>query len=466
MEIKMNEQIKVTINGNVVVANAGTTLSDILGIEKPCGGRGTCGKCKVKVNGRAELACRYTVNSDIEVYTYEMSEIVSETGTAESGVFTENLCLALDIGTTTLALALVSLDEKRVVKVVTATNPQRIFGADVITRIDYCQKNSVRELHDTLINEINRMIAELDVNVDTMYVSANVTMLHTFFGIDCTSIGIAPYIPAFLEGKKEAGEAIGIKFVKSVVSLPSISSFVGADIVSGLHLIGLPDAGKYNLLIDLGTNAEVVLYSNKSGVATAAAAGPCFEGANISCGMSATKGAIYAFELNYGHAEYRTVSDEKPMGICGTGLIDMISELVKNGIIDETGYMDGDYMIPENIYLSCDDVRQYQLAKSAVYSAILSLMKTEGIDFDDISKMYISGGFSAKINIANATNSGLLPKELAYKTIALNNSSLQGAVKYACDGGDIDRFANMIKYVDLSSSPYFSELFMENMMFE
>ena len=461
----MNEQVKVTLNGKVVLSKRGTVLSDILNIEKPCGGRGTCVKCKVKVNGKDTLACQYIIASDIEVETYEKTEIVSETGTDESGRLTENLCLALDIGTTTLALALVSLDDKKVVKVVTATNPQRMFGADVITRIDYCQKNSVKELHDTLINEINRMIAELGVSVDTMYVSANVTMLHTFFGIDCTSIGIAPYTPAFLDGKKETAEAIGIKGVKAVVSLPSVASFVGADIVAGLYCIGMPEDGKYNLLIDLGTNAEVVLYSNKSGVATAAAAGPCFEGANISCGMSATKGAIYAFELNYGHASYKTIADEKPIGICGTGLIDTISELIKNGIIDETGYME-DYPISEGVYLSCDDVRQYQLAKSAVYSAILSLMKTEGVGFDDISTMYISGGFSARINVLNAANSGLLPRELIYKTSALNNSSLQGTVKYACEGGDLEGITDMIEYIDLSSNPYFSELFVENMLFE
>ncbi len=454
------------INGKTVCARVGTVLSDILDIEKPCGGRGTCGKCKVKINGKDALACQYIIESDIEVETYEKSEIVSETGTAESGRLTKNLCLALDIGTTTLALALVSLDEKKAVKVVTATNPQRVYGADVITRIDYCQKNSVKELHDVLITEINRMIDELGVTVDTMYVSANVTMLHTFFGVDCTSIGIAPYTPAFLEGKQENAEEIGLIGVNKVISLPSISSFVGADIVAGLHLIDIPEDGKYSLLIDLGTNAEVVLYSNKSGVATAAAAGPCFEGANISCGMSATKGAIYAFELNYGHAEYKTISDEKPTGICGTGLIDIVSELVKNGIIDETGYMDEDYMLSENVYLSCEDVRQYQLAKSAVYSAILALMKSECIGFEDISKMYISGGFSAKINIANATGTGLLPRELANKTVALNNSSLQGTIKYACNGGDIERFTKMIKYIDLSSNGYFADMFVQNMMFE
>ena len=462
----MNEQIRVNVNGKVVLANAGTTLSHILDIEKPCGGHGTCGKCKVKVNGVDTLACQYKIESDIYVKTYESFDIVSETGVVDVGHITENVCFALDIGTTTLALALVSLDSKKVIRTLTATNPQRRFGADVITRIDYCQRNSVKELHDILISEINKMIDKLGVTADTMYVSANVTMLHTFFGVDCTSIGIAPYTPLFLESKQESAEAIGIKGVKTVISLPSIASFVGADIVAGLDLVGMPEDGKYNLLIDLGTNAEVVLYSNKSGVATAAAAGPCFEGANISCGMSATKGAIYAFELNYGQTKYKTIADEAPTGICGTGLIDIISELVRNGIIDETGYMDEDYKLSDNVYLSCEDVRQCQLAKSAVYSAILSLMKTENIGFESISKMYISGGFSSKINISNAVNSGLLPKELSHKTVALNNSSLQGTVKYACYGGNVEKITDMIKYVDLSSNSYFSELFMENMMFQ
>ena len=462
----MNEQIKVTVNDKIILANRGTVLSEILDIEQPCGGRGTCGKCKVKVNGVDTLACQYKIESDITVKTYENYDIVSETGVVDDGHITENICFALDIGTTTLALALVSLDSKKVIRTLTATNPQRRFGADIITRIDYCQRNSVKELHDILISEINRMINEFGVTADTMYVSANITMLHTFFGVDCTSIGIAPYTPAFLESKQESAEYIGIKGVKTVISLPSIASFVGADIVAGLDLVGMPEDGKYNLLIDLGTNAEVVLYSNRSGVATAAAAGPCFEGANISCGMSAIKGAIYAFETSDGKLVYKTIGDTDAKGICGTGLIDIIFELVKNGIIDETGYMEEDFMLSDNVYLSCEDVRQYQLAKSAVYSAIISLMKIEGIRFENISKMYISGGFSAKINISNAVNSGLLPKELADKAVALNNSSLQGTVKYACYGGNIEKLTDMIKYVDLSSNPYFSELFMENMMFE
>ena len=461
----MNGQINVLVNGKVVLVPVGTPLSAVLGMEMPCGGKGTCGKCRVKVNGTYTLACQYIINTDVEVEAPEMSEIVSESGLYESGQITKNLCLALDIGTTTLALALVSFDEKKVIRVVTATNPQRVYGADVMSRIEYCQTHSVRDLQDALIAEINRMIGELGVSADTMYVSANVTMLHTLLGVDCTSIGVFPYTPAFLERKKVTADALGIKGVRAVITLPSVASFIGADIVAGLNLIGLPDDGKYNLLIDLGTNAEIVLYSSKSGIATSAAAGPCFEGANISCGMGATAGAIYSFGLNYGHAEYKTIGDVTPRGICGTGLIDIISELLKNGIIDESGYMDGDYPLCEDIYLSADDVRQYQLAKSAVYSAILSLMKTEGIGFEDISKMYISGGFSAKINISHATSTGLLPRELTQKAEVLNNSSLQGTVKYACKSGDIESFADMIKYVDLSENPYFTELFIKNMMF-
>lgn len=473
--MKMAENIRITVNGRTVEAKLGARLSDILDsvldtdnkLEKPCGGKGTCGKCKVRVNGADTLACRYTVESEIDVQTYKTGEIVSESGIAESHALTENLCLALDIGTTTLALALVSLDDKAVVRTVTAVNPQRAFGADVISRIEYCQRNTVRELQAVLAERINGMIGELCAGeLDRLYVSANVTMLHTLFGIDCSSIGVAPYTPAFLNGKRVPAESIGLRGVRTVISLPSVASFVGADIVAGLHCIGMPEDGKYNLLIDLGTNAEIALYSNSSGVATAAAAGPCFEGANISCGMSATDGAVYAFSLDHSHASYKTVGDKRASGICGTGLIDLISELLKNGIIDETGYMDDDYAVADGVYLSPEDVRQYQLAKSAVYSAILSLMRIEGIGFGDISKMYISGGFSAKINTANAAASGLLPRELIGKTQAIRNSSLQGTVKYACEGGDIDRYTRIIKYIDLSADAFFSNAFMENMMFE
>lgn len=459
--------IKITVNGGTLYVEKGALLSSVLDIEKPCGGRGTCKKCTVLVNGEKRLACQYTVNEEITVVTNALGDISSESGVSTSGRETENMCLALDIGTTTLALALVSLDEKKAVRVLTKTNPQRKFGADVITRIEYAQKNSVYDLHKALIQAINELIDDIGIEkTDTMYVAANVTMLHTLFNVDCSSIGVAPYKAQFLGEKTVEGEKIGINKVKTVKSLPSVASFVGADIVAGINLIGMPENDKYRLLIDLGTNAEVVLFSNNTGVATAAAAGPCFEGANIKCGSSATDGAVYSFSLDYGHSQYKTVNGKAPSGICGTGLIDMIAALLKNELIDEAGYMEDDYHISESVYLSPEDVRQYQLAKSAVYSAILSLMKTQGITFDQIDKMYISGGFSSKIDINNAVSTGLFPQMLKNKTVSINNSSLQGTIKYALDGEKLNGITQMLTYVDLSSNPHFSQLFMENMMFE
>ena len=467
--------IRVIYNGTEkdISFEGDKTLSQVLSladayVEHPCGGKGSCKKCTVLVDGKETLACQYHPKGSETVTVPEKKEILSVSGTAELGEFTDNVCLCLDIGTTTLALALVSLDEGKTVRVVTATNPQRAYGADIMTRIDYCHKNSVAELHSCIIAEIADMVKRLGISaVKTMYVSGNATMLHLFFGIDCSSIGVAPYTPVFLDSKTVNGAEIGLDAIGKIISLPSISSFVGADIVAGLGYIGVPKEGSYSLLVDLGTNAEIVLYSSKRGVATAAAAGPCFEGANISCGMSATDGAVYAFDNSNGYAAYKTISDCPPKGICGTGLIDMIAALVSDGTIDETGFMEDDeYILSEGVSITAGDVRQYQLAKSAVCSAIQTLMKIESIGFEDIDTIYISGGFSAHINIKNAVKSGLFPPELENKTVALNNSSLLGTIKHACENVDFSKFLDSISYVDLSDNPYFSDLFIENMMFE
>ena len=458
---------KVILENKTLFVEDGTLLSEVLikenkDINHLCGGKGTCKKCLVLVNGKEELSCQYRICSDITVGLERLSEIYSETGAEETGKVTENLCFALDIGTTTLALALVSMDEKKIVRTKTATNPQRKFGADIMTRIDFCHKNGVTALHETLISEINSMVSSFNVKeINKMYVSGNATMLHIFFNIDPSSMGTAPYTPIFLEGKREDAESLGIKGVREVESLPSIDSFVGADIVAGLNLIGLPKKDKHSLLIDLGTNAEIVLFDENTALCTASAAGPCFEGANITYGMSATDGAIYSYKN--GKAE--TIGQKTALGICGTGLVDIIAELVSSEIIDETGAMDDDFLVTEGVSLTQNDIRQYQLAKSAVYSGVMTLLKLKKISFEQIDKMYISGGFSAKINIENAVKTGLLPRELKEKCEAIKNSSLLGTVKFALEQNDLDVFKNKARYVDLSSNSTFSDFFVENMMF-
>ncbi len=458
---------KIKINDEVLFAEKGELLSDILirngkSVSHPCGGKGTCQKCKVFVDGREELSCQYRVSGDVSVSFSLHGEILSETGAEIKEEITENMCLCLDIGTTTLALALVSLDTGSILKVETATNPQCVFGADIMSRIDFCRKNGIAKLQSVLIPKINEMVEKFNFTQSLdMYVSGNVTMLHTFFGIDCSSIGVSPYKAQFLESKTEKN---GIAKVENVISLPSIHSFVGADIVAGMNYIGYPENGKYNLLVDLGTNAEIVLYSNNSALCTSTAAGPCFEGANISCGMSATDGAIYKFCRKNDQMELETINKKSPQGICGTGLIDIIADLVGNEI-DETGFMENDFKIFGKIAVNQGDIRQFQLAKSAVCSGIITLIKLEKVGFEEIENLYISGGFSAKIDVENAVKVGLLPRELKEKCVAINNSSLLGTVKFACEKNNLNSYVRNAEYVDLSTDSGFSELFMKNMMF-
>lgn len=463
----------VRIVNRIYTASDGETLSELflrvgLTIAHPCAGRGICKKCTVTVNGQQVLSCQYRIHSDIDVILPMQGEIESESGGETARQHTENVCFALDIGTTTLALALVSLDEKKMIEVITRTNPQVAFGADVISRIDYCRKNTAQPLCSALIAAVNEMVAAfaLDAPKD-LYVAGNTTMLHLFFNVDCSSIGVAPYTPAFLESRSATGEQLGLQGIGTVVSLPNIAAFVGSDLVAGLNLVAMPQDGKYSLLVDLGTNAEVLLFSTRDILCTAAAAGPCFEGANISQGMSATDGAITSFSFDGGVPKTKTVSNAPAKGICGTGLIDIIAALLKHGHIDESGYMeDESFEVAPDVFLEQADVRQFQLAKSAVCSAITALLKQKNIRPADVETLYISGGFSAKINIDNAVFCGLLPKELADRCVVLNNSSLLGTVKYACEQNDLTAFVEKATYVDLATDPTFSQSFIENMMFE
>lgn len=437
-------------------------------ISMPCGGNGTCGKCRAIVNGSPVLSCRYNITSDITVFLPSENDIESVSGLECYNEITAEMFLALDIGTTTIALALVAYNTNQVIKEVVFPNPQRIFGADVISRIDYCTKNSIDALHNVLITKINDIVNDLlnEYNISAvpeMFVSGNTTMLHTFFGIDCSSMGVSPYKPVFIESKQLRGSVIGLSQIQDVISLPCISAFAGADIVSGINYVDMPSEGKMNMLIDLGTNAECVIFSKDEIICTSAAAGPCFEGANISCGTPAVPGAIFKFEYK---DKFRTICDAQPVGICATGLIDIVAELLKNNIIDETGRMASEkYNITDDIYISQEDIRNFQTAKSAVYSAIRVLIKKAGCTFRNIDKIYISGGFSDKLNFTNAVITGLLPGECLSKYKAINNSSLAGTIRYALNRNDLNDLIKNARYIDLASEKEFSGLFIDNIMF-
>ena len=462
---------KITLGNRILLASDGEKLSDVLSavgifVAHPCAGRGVCKKCTVTVNGKKELCCQYRVHGDIEVILPEHADVESVTGGETADTKSDHICLVLDIGTTTLALAAVDPDEHKMQQVITRTNPQTAFGADVISRIDYCRNHTVRPLFEVLRNEINSMIANMQVSAKTMFVAGNTTMLHLFLNTDCTAMGGHPYTPTFLESRQIPAQDLGLERVEEVITLPCISAFVGADLVAGMNLVEMPADGKHSLLVDLGTNAEVLLFSQTGILCTAAAAGPCFEGANISQGMSATAGAVTAFSLSNGIPQVQTVRDAPAKGICGTGLIDIIAELLKHGFIDESGYMEDEaFEVAPGVFLEQADVRQFQLAKSAVNSAISALLQQKNIRPADVETLYISGGFSAKINIENAVRTGLLPPDLADRCVVLNNSSLLGTVRFACEQNDLAKITQKATYIDLATDPTFSLLFIENMMF-
>lgn len=464
---------KVTViqNGRTtdLKAEHGQRLSDILMLgsadfQHPCACKGICRKCTVIINGKKELSCRYEVKSDITVILpdSETTEII-ESANIE---FSENVAVVIDIGTTTIEGVLTDKNNNNS-KIIKTLNPQRVFGADVISRTEYCEKNGTEKMQKILLDAINGLSNKLldSYNIEAaekMYIAGNTAMLHTFFGEDCSGFTKSPYTPVFLEERTVPAHLLGIKKVNTVSSLPCISCFVGADIVAGLNSVGMPENNRYNLLVDLGTNAEIVLYSREKGICTASAAGPCFEGANISCGMSAVGGAVYSYSQEHG---CKTLNNEKPVGLCATGLIDVVAELIRNDIIDDTGYIEKDFRIAENVTLTQADIRQFQLAKSAVYSAITTLIYRMGISFRDIDKCFVTGGFASKLNIGNAILTGLLPLEIKNRISCLDNSSLDGSVKYANEKNDLTVYTKNTVYADLSSDSMFAKKFIENMHF-
>ncbi len=429
-------------------------------VSAPCGGCGHCGRCKVLLDGKPVLACQTEIEKEVVV---EVPEGSIRTGTMETtgrmegrdGVF------AVDIGTTTVAVCLT--ERGKAVDVITFDNPQLPYGADVLSRIKSAKEKGVESLRRPLLKEIKRAMDELCGKYGCIskrvYVCGNTTMLHIFWGEDVSTLGVYPYTPVFLSERKGTIAEMECE----VISLPGISAYVGADIVAGISVCPKPSKGKI-LYVDLGTNAEIALVGDDITV-TSAAAGPCFEAGNISCGMPATDGAITSFSLD----GERSVSylGTRPVGLCGTGLIDVIGQLVKHNIIDKTGYLirENGYPIANNVILTQKDVREFQTAKSAVRSAIEVLLSERKTAHEEIEKVYLSGGFSTMINTESVIQCGLLPAAFTGKIVAIGNGALAGTVAFSSDEKSCAQIARAARYVDLGGRPEFSAAFIKNIDF-
>ncbi|MBZ9685987.1 ASKHA domain-containing protein [Clostridium estertheticum] len=423
--------------------------------------------------------------------------------TLESGDTSDILYgMAVDIGTTTIACYLVDMVSGRTVDIASQVNKQRTYGADVISRINFTIENSngVQVLKSLIVNQINEMVESLCLNnnlakehIYNMTIAGNTVMIHMLLGISCINISMAPYISAFTENIDFNGEDIGINIGGIASILPGISSYVGSDITAGILASGMIESEKYTILLDLGTNGEIALGNNKGIVACSTAAGPAFEGANITYGIGGVKGAVSKIDFSK-EKIYKTIGDELPIGICGSGVLDVVSELLKYRLIDETGRMaDAEeitdtilrkrlvtiegmkqFLIAENgknnypIYFTQKDVREVQLAKAAISAGIKILISEKGISYKEIEKIYIAGGFGNFMDINSTTNIGMLPKELEDKVYSIGNSAGSGARMYLLSQEQKEKALQIKKatiYIELSNRADFQEYFMDSIMF-
>ncbi|MEJ8555272.1 ASKHA domain-containing protein [Tepidibacter sp. Z1-5] len=404
--------------------------------------------------------------------------------------------IAIDIGTTTVAVYLLNLNTGEQISVKSFQNPQSLYGADVISRINYTieNKKGMDVLRQKIIKEIDDNIGLIlnkhNIDKENVYkcvIVGNTAMSHIFWGLNLYTLSKIPFIPVNREMLYD--RAFNIVFDNMnknavVIFLPNIAGFLGSDTVGAMIESDLINNDKNILLIDLGTNGEIVLSTKESLLACSTAAGPAFEGANIKFGMQAFDGAINKFKIKE-DIEYETINNKKPRGICGSALVDMVSEMKKSGIINKTGKINNpekikniklskrvvkkdkkyEFKITENISITQDDIRQLQLAKSAIRSGINILMKKQKISIENLDYIYLAGAFGNFINKESAKGIGLIPDIDSDNIISIGNAAGEGAKKFLCNDKleeDISYYMKNTEHVDIAKYENFQEEFLKN----
>jgi hypothetical protein len=386
----------------------------------------------------------------------------------------DDSAVCIDIGTTTVAFELIT--EQGTLKTHKTVNPQRRFGLDVLSRIEAANRGRLDELSEliryTLINGYHEVTNNFG-DVKKIIIAGNTTMIHLLMKYSCTTLGEYPFKSEHLDTIKTTFDKVTASKISPVETIiyGGISAFVGGDITSGLYMCDFDKKNSVNMFIDLGTNGEMAVGNSSKITVTSTAAGPAFEGGRISCGVGSIDGAICGVDLQSG--TLNTISGKPPIGICGTGIIELIAELLKCGAIDATGLLNDDYFtrgyrVAEDVVFTQNDIRQVQMAKSAVRSGIEVLANEYGISLCDISTVYLAGGFGYGLSIEKACKIGILPREFMGKTKVLGNSSLGGCAKY-CSSPDADERITHIREISneisLGNIEKFNRLYIEHMNF-
>ncbi len=456
-----------------------------LGVEiaSECGGLGTCGRCVVRVERGAEalggktesetkhslgpderLACQarvmdpdatievfirdfgdYTILSDTVSSLLELDPVVRRVGDrvvhAEEGDLApyrgEIYGLAIDAGTTTLVTELLDLEDGRCLATFARKNPQIAYGNDVISRISHTMRHQggLKELQQAIVRAFNEDLADFETGngdvrkyIYDVVVVGNSTMRGIFFAQDVTSLGVIPFEPASCTSVNTRATTLGLEVNPACRAYggPLIGGHAGADALADVLACGMYESDEVAMLIDIGTNGEVVLGNRHRMMSASCAAGGAYEGATVTSGVGAIEGAIKNVWISDGHVHFETIANKPAVGICGSGLIDLLAELLRSGLMTRTAKIKEDFLVTEKVRISQKDIYELITAKAGLRVDQDLLMKYYGTTLAGIDKIYLAGGFGNFINAENAVAIGLLPPA-AEKVVRIGNGALAGA---------------------------------------
>jgi uncharacterized 2Fe-2S/4Fe-4S cluster protein (DUF4445 family) len=532
--------VSVAPNGGAgvyVEAEAGELLGDVIkrsqaAFSMPCGGRHTCGKCAVLVKGsfspisgeeekllsswtesapdgyQRRMACLCRVNGEGEArlpHFYQAWQACQVDGGAlkrlehlkYEGDEANSLGRAMDIGTTSISAVLFGFEKGEALAAAHEVNRQAVYGADVLSRIAHSMRHGPDGPHKCITDQLNGMVSALlqrsgaaDGDVSRVVAAGNTTMLHFLTGLDPRGIGTAPFTPQSLFGEsRPAGDIFPAPALRNAELYlpPGVSAYVGADITCGMLATELARAGERRLLVDVGTNGEMALFSGGRITCCATAAGPAFEGAQISMGMAALPGAVYKIVPRNGALHCLTIGGGRPTGICGTGLVSAVNLMLKMGALDGGGAImtehdlaglvepvDGQpafWLGGSGVYLTQKDIRSIQLAKASIAAGIETLLSQAGqgkLAVGGVDALFLSGGFGSSMDPKEASGIGLFPPSMLEKAKAAGNTSLEGAALVLFSPSARARLTDLVSIsseISLSASQFFMEEYVKQMRF-
>lgn len=450
--------LRLEPGGQVITAGAGTPLRDLLfpyGVEFPCGGEGTCGGCEVRLTtGETILACQHSLTHDltVQIGTWHHTILTDHHAAIPHGT---GRGIAVDLGTTTVVAQLIEGETGAVLGTRAERNAQAKYGADVMTRLGHALTPSgLHDLHNTINAQISRMVRELTPDAVPVVITGNTAMHHLYEGLDPEPLTRAPF-------------ELTQTPTRECPFIPPVAGFVGSDILAGIITTGMDSATELSVLLDLGTNGEIVVGTGDHLLCASTAAGPAFEGGRIRCGMTARTGAIAAAEIRDGNIETMVIGHTEARGICGSGLVDITAAALHLGLIAPTGRIQtGTRTIPlrDGVYLQQSDIRELQLAKAATAAGLATLLTQLDAEPADIRHLYLAGAFGNYVRQSSAHRIGLIPFNDP-RVHPVGNASLAGAKRILFTHPDLQSLRKRIHHIPLHASPTFEETYIRNMRF-